>query len=259
MRRRVVAGLLAGLGLAGYIAWSLPFPGSATPGDSRPWSSAGAVILLPAYAAEAAAPITEDDLDYGEEINEVCAGCHGEYGQGSTDGEYPRLAGLDAGYISRQIELFKSRERLNHAMLPYATDRELPADDVRAVAAFLEQLALPTALPPIDEANFNALARLEASKRVLNIARYDGDPAAGEAFYRRECASCHGDDGFGDRDKLAPPLAGQHSLYLLRQIENYRKGERLHEDVDDAEIFREFSDAEIGDMLAWLSLQDDKR
>ena len=29
----------------------------------------------------------------GEEINEVCAGCHGEFGQGEKDGEYPRLAG----------------------------------------------------------------------------------------------------------------------------------------------------------------------
>ena len=44
--------------------------------------------LLP--AAKAA---TEADLDNGEEINELCAGCHGEYAQGGSEGEYPRLAG----------------------------------------------------------------------------------------------------------------------------------------------------------------------
>jgi len=33
------------------------------------------------------------DLEYGEEINETCAACHGEFGEGMPDGEYPRLAG----------------------------------------------------------------------------------------------------------------------------------------------------------------------
>ena len=35
----------------------------------------------------------EEVLEYGKEINETCAGCHGENAQGSLDGEYPRLAG----------------------------------------------------------------------------------------------------------------------------------------------------------------------
>ena len=198
------------------------------------------------------------DLEYGEEINETCAACHGEFGEGSLDGEYPRLAGMPLAYLARQLRLFKQRERLNIPMLPYATERELPEEDVMSVSAYLASIELPTKLPPIDEsAGFDAYQRLQASKRVINIARHPGNIEAGGAFYRRECASCHGDDGYGDAEDAIPQLAGQHSLYLLRQVDAIRSGERLHDEPGDAEVFREYSDEEIGDLLAYLSVLDD--
>ena len=197
------------------------------------------------------------DLDLGEEINETCAGCHGEFGQGSIDGEYPRLAGMTAGYIARQLRLFKQRKRVNIPMLPYTNDRELPEEDLVSVAAYLSTIELPTKLPPINEAEFDALKRLQASKKVVNIATYPGDADAGGRFYRKECASCHGRDGYGDDNKDIPRLAGQYSRYLLKQVENIRMGERFHDDADDAGIFREYTDAEIADMLAYLATLDD--
>ncbi len=199
----------------------------------------------------------EIDMDYGEEINETCAGCHGEYGEGSIDGEYPRLAGFDARFIAHQLRQFKNRERINIPMIPYATERELPEEDVRTIAAYLASIQLPSKLPPIDESSFDAYARLQASKRVVNIARYPGDVAAGQQVYKEECAGCHGIDASGNSRQLVPPLVGQHSLYLLRQVERFRKGERVHDDPRDGAIFRAFSDAEIGDILAWLSTLDD--
>lgn len=201
---------------------------------------------------------SEIDLDYGKEINETCAACHGEYGEGSLDGEYPRLAGMPVAYLARQLRLFKQRERINIPMIPYATDRELPEEDVVAVAGYLASIELPTKLPPIDEtAGFNAYQRLQASKRVINIARYPGDVDAGAKLYRKECASCHGSDGYGDVEDAVPQLAGQHSLYLLRQVENIRSGERLHDEPGDAEVFQQYSDTGIGDILAFLSTLDD--
>jgi len=207
--------------------------------------------------SDIAAGLSRQDLEYGEEINETCAGCHGAYGQGSLDGEYPRLAGLDPDYLALQIEHFKSRERLNIPMFPFATERELPGDDTRIVSAYLASIELPTVLPPIDEANFNAYERLKSSESVLNIARYPGNIAGGERLYRRECANCHGDDGYGDRARAAPQLAGQHSVYLKRQVERFRKGERIHFHQRDAEIFKAFADEEIDDILAFLSVVDD--
>ena len=200
---------------------------------------------------------TEFDMEYGEEINELCAGCHGEFGQGSGDGEYPRLAGMDRQYLVRQLRYFKDRSRLNIPMLPYATERELPEKDVQAVSAYLSSIQLPTKLAPVDESNFDAYARLLASKRVLNIARYPGDEDQGRRLYTRECGSCHGNDGLGKPAKMAPRLVGQHSTYIKRQMELIAAGERLHDVPGDAEVFSQYSEAEIDNILAWLSVQDD--
>ena len=213
------------------------------------------MIVCFGVKAEENAPAV--DLELGEEINETCAGCHGEYGQGSIDGEYPRLAGLTAEYIARQLRNFKQRERINIPMLPYTNDRELPEEDLVSIAAYLASIQLPTKLPPINEAEFDALKRLQAGKKVINIATYPGDVEAGRKFYKKECASCHGKDGYGDDNKHIPQLAGQYSLYLLKQVENIRKAERFHDEADDAEIFREYSDDEIAAMLAYLATLDD--
>jgi len=213
------------------------------------------LIFCAAARAEGETPAI--DLELGEEINETCAGCHGEYGQGSIDGEYPRLAGLTAEYIARQLRLFKQRKRINIPMLPYTNERELPEEDLVSIAAFLASIELPTRLPPINEAEFDALERLQASKKVVNIATYPGDVEAGRKFYKKECASCHGSDGYGDASKDIPQLAGQYSQYLLKQVENIRSDERFHDDPDDAGIFQEYSDADIAAMLAYLATLDD--
>jgi len=201
----------------------------------------------------------ELDMEYGEEINETCAGCHGVFGQGSLEGEYPRLAGLDAEYIAKQLNDFKQRKRINIPMIPFANERELPGNDVRTISEYLSRIQLATKLPPIDEDNFDALERLEASKRAVNIRQHPGNIERGRKAYLGECSVCHAKDGYGEKKKRAPQLAGQYSEYLLRQIENYRSGKRLHDDdEDDIELFNEISDEDFNDMLAYLSTLDDK-
>ena len=198
------------------------------------------------------------DIDYAEEINGTCAGCHGEFGEGTSDGEYPRLAGLDATYLAQQLRNFKTRDRLNIPMTPYTTERELPEEDVMLIAAYLSQIKLKSKLPPIDEKKeFDALARLKASGRVINIARYPGNIEKGQQFYAKECAACHGDKGQGKPSMLSPQLAGQYSVYIATQIKKFRTGERVHDDPRDAEIFKSFIDVEIDNMLAYLSILDD--
>jgi len=199
----------------------------------------------------------ELDRDYAEEINETCAGCHGEYGEGTIDGEYPRLAGLDAGYLAKQLRHFKNRERINIPMIPYTSERELPEEDVVQITTYLSQIELPAKLSPLIEEEFDALKRLEASSRVVNIARYPGDEDKGRLFYQKECAGCHGKRGQGDKSREIPQLAGQYSIYLTRQINKFRNSERLHDDPRDAEIFRSFSETEINNLLAYLSILDD--
>ena len=217
------------------------------------------IAIVALSGADVSSAQTQDlDIEYGEEINEVCAGCHGEFGQGSISGEYPRLAGLDAEYIAKQINDFKHRKRINIPMIPFANDRELPGDDVRIISEYLSQIELPTKLDPIDEQNFDALERLYASKRVVNIKAYPGDVELGRKVYDKECASCHAKDGYGKKKKKAPMLAGQYSEYLLRQIQYFRSGDRTHdEEEDDRDLFIELGDAAIDGMLAYLATLDD--
>jgi cytochrome c553 len=92
---------------------------------------------------------------------------------------------------------------------------------------------------------------------VVNIARYPGNPGAGAELYALECAACHGADAYGKADGDAPQLAGQHSVYLKRQIALFASAERRHDDARDAEIFQAFGEKQIDDLLAWLSLADD--
>ena len=212
-----------------------------------------AMVLIPALSVAV-------DLENGEEINEVCAGCHGEYGQGGKEGEYPRLAGMPSAFLAKQLHLFRDRLRPNIAMVEYVDDRQMPDDDIRDISHFLEQIVLKTKLPPVDETapDFNAYERLLASKRLMQIPRAPGDVEKGRKLYRKECASCHGRDGTGDMKKAVPMLAGQYTNYLWRQVKKYREGIRIHdEDAPDDELLAEFSDEELTDIFAYLSIVDD--
>jgi cytochrome c553 len=209
-----------------------------------------------AHQTHARAP----DLENGKDINETCAGCHGEFGQGGKEGEYPRLAGQPADYTVRQLELFRDRTRPNMAMLEYIDHRQMPDPDIADVSAYLEGVPLRTRLTEVDEQapDFDALARLLEAKQVIQIPRSEGDPDKGKQLYRKECRSCHGDRGDGDRVKAVPMLAGQYTNYLWRQVDKYVKGIRIHDpEAPNQEILAEFSELELRDIFAYLSLLDD--
>ncbi len=200
------------------------------------------------------------DPELGEEINEVCAGCHGEYGEGGKEGEYPRLAGFPMEYTIRQLELFRDRKRPNMAMIEYVDERQMPDEDIFNVSKFLQGIKLETRLSKVDETapDFDAYARLLESKRTMQIPRASGDIAKGLKLYKKECASCHGKDGYGDMEDAVPMLAGQYTHYLWRQVRKFREKQRIHDPEEpDEEILDDFSDEDIQAIFAWLSTADD--
>ncbi|MDD5241129.1 MAG: c-type cytochrome [Sulfuricella sp.] len=196
-------------------------------------------------------------METGRQINGVCAACHGDSGQGGKKGEYPRLAGQHVEYLAEQLHKFKDRDRHNIPMFPYTEERELPDEDLIHISAYLAAIKLETQLPVFKDTD-DALTRLLAVDKVLNIPRSEGNIEAGEKIYHRECASCHGRTGMGKRNM--PMLTGQYTSYLKRQIDKFIKGERLHdEDVKDKskEILNMLKPEEIRDILAYLSTLDD--
>jgi cytochrome c553 len=242
----------------------------------RPSTQAQAALLLallalvqpargePTAPAErlAAIPFAAADPSQGQDINETCAGCHGEFGQGGKEGEYPRLAGLPAPFIAYQLLLFRDRLRQNLAMVEYVDHRQMPDPDIAHIAVHLAGIELPSALPKADETapGFDALARLTESKRVVQIPQAQGDAGAGEPIYRRECRACHGGSGRGKPEQGVPMLAGQYTVYLSRQVDKYLRGERIHDPEDpDTDPLTGLSSTEIRDLLAYCSTLDDPR
>lgn len=209
-------------------------------------------------------PLHAEEYDYdlrnGKEVNEICAGCHGEFGQGGKDGEYPRLAGQPMSYLLKQMQLYREKKLDNMAMLEYVNPRDFPEDEMYDVTGYLSQIELLLHLPPIDESKkFDPLERLQMAKMVLNIPRTEeGDPEQGRLIYNKECRSCHGVDGWGKKtDGEVPMLAGQYTQYLLRAVDKYRKGIRTHDEDDPEELLNLFSDEEIMHILAFLATVDD--
>lgn len=191
------------------------------------------------------------NLARGKEVNETCAACHGELGQGGKKGEYPRLAGQRAAHIADQLKAFRRRARINIPMYPYTQERELSDADIEDVSAYLAQVELPTQWPEFKPGD-DALTRLTAMEKVMIIPRSPGDTEQGGKLYQKECAACHAKDGMG-KGKF-PRLVGQYTAYLKKQIDAFVKGDRPHDEVEVKGILNEMKEQELLDVLAYLTL-----
>jgi len=207
--------------------------------------------LIGALAWLCAWPLAAQNLATGKEINGTCAGCHGEFGQGGSRGEYPRIAGQHVKYIEQQLKAFRARQRINLPMFPYTQERELPDSDIRDVAAYLAAIELPTEPPDFKDSD-DALTRLTAMDKVMIVGRVEGDLAAGGALYQKQCASCHAKNGKGRG--MFPLLVGQYTNYLKKQMDAYRAGERAHdEDEVKQGALMNLGEKDLQDILAYLT------
>jgi cytochrome c553 len=198
---------------------------------------------------------SEPDLENGADINETCAACHGDMGQGGKQGEYPRLAGLSPAYIAKQLRAFRDRARVNIPMIPFTEPRELPDRDIEDVAAYLSTISLPNQMPDFKETD-DSLTRLQLAAKVMQVPLAEGNVETGAKLYKMDCRSCHGSDG-GGKDS-GPSLRGQYTKYLERQMKLFIKGDRLHEEETPGPgLVNEFSEGELRDILAYISTLDD--
>lgn len=197
-------------------------------------------------------PDHEYDPYNAQDIMELCAGCHGEYGQGGADGEYPRLAGLPAKYLVKQMRAFKSGERESIVMAPYADEREMPKDDLLDISIFLAEIELPSQMPVIDQ-NLESYEKLLIAGRVFNVPAIAGDVATGQELYNSQCKKCHGSSTAGKGS--VPGLVGQYSEYLSLQIDYFMNGKRLNKVMD--KYIKPLTPKDIEALLAYLASADD--
>ena len=79
------------------------------------------------------------------------------------------------------------------------------------------------------------------------------DNPGGAAIYAKQCMSCHGKNGEGNRDKFYPVIAGQHYKYLLRQMTNIRDGKRRNANPDMVKIIKKYTDTDLVAISAYQS------
>jgi cytochrome c553 len=210
------------------------------------------LMATTAFAQAEAESSYQYDAENAEDINYLCAGCHGEFGQGGGDGEYPRLAGLPEKYLAKQLRAFINKTRHSIVMLTYANEREMPEADLLDISRYHSELQLLTKMPDVAP-DTDSYQILLIAQRVVNVARFDGDFENGELIYNRACKRCHGLKGVGRGS--TPQLAGQFTDYLRIQIEQFRSRERINKKMD--KYLDPLTPEEIESVLAYLSIADD--
>lgn len=165
------------------------------------------LALAPAAAAAPAPPPVDRDIVVAPEAYRECAVCHGVELMGNRAVDAPKLAGLPAWYLTRQMDAFRKGWRGNHAgdvtgaeMRPQAT--VLTAQEVDGAVRYAASVP----------------ARPAAAIVTGNVPR-------GQTLYQT-CAACHGHQGEGNEALLSPPLTGQSDWYLVTQLQHFRAGAR---------------------------------
>jgi cytochrome c553 len=95
----------------------------------------------------------------------------------------------------------------------------------------------------------SALAWALVTILAPNVATAAGDAAVGKEK-AQQCAVCHGIDGVAAVPD-APNIGGESDIYLTRQLEAFRSGERRHEQMSI--IAEGLSDEDIADLVAWYA------
>lgn len=171
-----------------------------------------AVAAVVALTAACATPERSRDLGNpaisGKTLaQQVCSNCHGITGN-PVSPNFPRLAGQQETYFISQMNGFKSHHRSDPAGFEYmwGLSRHLSEDQISQLASYYAaQQVMPASV----------------AKRSEN--------ALGEDIFRHgiaskeipACAGCHGDKGEGNGP--FPRLAGQHSDYLVKQLEIFQR------------------------------------
>lgn len=157
----------------------------------------------------------------------ACATCHGARGEGNGF-DAPRLAGLPAGYLQKQMEDYAAGLRAHEVMRDVA--RFLDSHERVQVANHYAALP-PRALPP---------ATAQAAH-----------PAAA-ALYARACQQCHGAEAAGTAQ--GPPLNGQPALYLAQQLQDWQVSKRRNDGNHEMlKVAQQLSDADVTALSLYLA------
>ena len=190
---------------------------------------------------------TADDPDDDatlEPLLNTCVQCHGPEFGGRQQRMAPRLAGLGAWYLERQLRNFRDGIRGTHPddgygmQMNFVTSMFASDDEVRRFAELVD-----------------------AAQPGRPLATVEGQIRVGRELYA-PCAACHGPRGEGNEATNSPRLAGQSDWYLVSQLRNFRSGKRGTHSADPdgnamvAATRSVTDDTMISDLVAYINTLD---
>jgi cytochrome c553 len=198
-------------------------------------------LALGAAAQDEAIPAFKT-LDSMEARVQGCTTCHGQSGEGTRNGYFPRIAGKPAGYLYNQLIAFRDGTRryppMNY-LLAYLPDSYLK--EMAEHYAKLHPPFAPNEILPVDAATIG---------RGQSIVT-QGDAAKGIPA----CTACHG-SGLTGMEPGIPGLVGLRPTYVAAQLTRWRVGERHAAEPDCMKrIVGRMSEADIAAVAAWLAQQ----
>jgi cytochrome c553 len=196
-----------------------------------------ALTVANVAVADEAAPAVTGSAEAGATKSAVCTACHGPNGN-SANPEWPSLAGQNAAYLREQLALFKTKKRNNPIMAPI--------------------------VEPLSEQDFADLAAYFAAQTPAGL---EADPSywkAGQALYvagdtARDipaCTACHGPAGQGNPAAGYPALRAQHSVYTVKQLQDYLTQNRYRDPADPAVVHHTRNSAMMTTIAARLTPED---
>lgn len=161
----------------------------------------------------------------------ICQACHGEDGNPSTP-DCPKLAGQYAAYIQKEIKDFQTDSRRDPVMTDIAA-RLTNKQDLLDISAYFA-----------------------SQKQMTGDARSYSEAGHRRFIAGNGCQTCHGVNGKGlyPGYSPAPMIGGQHKLYLVKQLKDFRSNARTNESTGImGMIAAMMSDEQIDDVAGYES------
>jgi len=159
---------------------------------------AAAVCLgIASASATAQEPAPQGNPQRGKALSYTCLGCHGVDGYKNAYPNYsvPELEGQHPEYLAAALKEYRDGDRAHLTMHSQASS--LTDQDIADIVSYF------------------------AGKPLTADSKAEGTVPAPAQL----CTSCHGANGVGITPQY-PTLAGQHPDYIVRALEEYKKGGR---------------------------------
>lgn len=177
----------------------------------------------------------------GDGSGAPCLACHGADGSGNNAAGFPRLAGLDATYLARQMLAYNNGERVSPVMQPNIDNFD--AQQIQDLAAYYAAMPVPATTTSTNVSE----EVLALGEKLANQGDWDN--------YIPPCSSCHGPGNRGVGETF-PAIAGQHPNYIRSQLNAWKSNQRNNDPNQlMTAVAERLSEEQINAVAAYLGSQ----